>query len=211
MNYHNRWIATLLLAMALAGCAGLRPADTEPLRNHMLDAQLEPASQPHPLPLTLLISAPRAAPGFDTPRMAYVRHPNVLEYFAQNQWADTPARMLWPLLVRAMEQKTGFNAAVPASGLVKGDIRLDTEIIQIQQEFTSSPSRMHITLRAQLVEQTHYRVLAARTFEVFENADKDDPDGGAAAANRAIGKLIGEVLDFSVVNGKRYFEGKKIK
>lgn len=209
MNYLNRWITALLLAMALAGCTGLRPAETEPLRNHMLNAQLEPASPPHPVPLTLLIGAPRAAPGFDTPRMAYIRHPNVLEYFAQNQWADTPARMLWPLLVRAMEQKAGFSAAVPASGLVKGDIRLDTEIIQIQQEFTSSPSRMHITLRAQLVEQTHYRVLASQTFEVFENADKDDPDGGVAAANRAIRNLIGKVSDFSVLNGKKYLGDKK--
>lgn len=210
MSYLNpKYAAPLLAVIFISGCAGWRSAETEPLRNHMLDAQIEPTKQANPIPLTLLISPPRAAPGFDSPRMAYVRQPHVLEYFAKNQWADTPARMLWPLLVRAIEQKAGFSAAVPASSLVNGDLRLDTEIIQIQQEFTSSPSKMHITLRAQLVEQTHYRVLATQTFEAFENADTDTPDGGAAAANRALKQLIEQIAAFAITNGMRHAELKK--
>lgn len=209
MPYLNIKYSVLLLAVLLAGCTGLRPTETDSPRNHMLEVQIKPANPAKAVPLTLLISAPRAAPGFDTPRMAYVRQPHVLEYFAKNQWADTPAKMLWPLLVRAMEQKPGFSAAAPASGLVIGDLRLDTEIIQIQQEFTSSPSKMHITLRAQLVEQTHYRVLATQTFEAFENADTDNPDGGAAAANRALKQLIAQISAFSVTNGMRHAEQKK--
>lgn len=45
---------------------------------------------------TLIVSPPHAAAGFDSQRIMYLRQADQLEYFAHNEWIDTPARMLAP-------------------------------------------------------------------------------------------------------------------
>ncbi|MHB0985106.1 MAG: ABC-type transport auxiliary lipoprotein family protein [Sulfuricella sp.] len=196
-----RKITALLCALALAGCTGLRPAETGAARTYLLEAQFDRAEQIRPIPITLVVSMPRAAAGYDTARMAYVRQPHLLEYFAKNRWADAPAKMLGPLLVRALEQRAGFRAVAPATGMVKGDIRLDTELILLQQDFSTSPSRLHLILRAQLVEEASRQVLATRVFEAYEDTPSDDPYGGVVGANRALPRLLVQIADFSAAQG----------
>lgn len=194
-------IAAALVALVLAGCSTLRPTEAESVRTYLLEAQFDRTEQIKPIPLVLIVSPPRAVPGYDTVRMAFVRQPHRLEYFAKNRWAETPAKMLSPLLVRALELRTGFNAVTSADGMVKGDVRLDTEITLLQQEFTTSPSRLHMKLRVQVVEQASYRVLATQVFDAVETAPTDDPYGGVIAANRMLPRLLGQIADFAAMNG----------
>ena len=202
-------IAVALFAFILAGCSSLRPTEAESVRTYLLEAQFDRAEQVKPIPLVLTVSPPRAAPGYDTVRMAFVRQPHRLEYFAKNRWAETPAKMLGPLLVRALDLRTGFKAVASDEGMVKGDMRLDTEITLLQQEFTSSPSRLHMKLRVQLVEQTSYRVLATQVFDAVETAPTDDPYGGVIAANRMLPRLLGQIVDFAAMNGISLSERRK--
>lgn len=194
-------IAAALFALVLAGCSSLRPTEVESVRTYLLEAQIDRTVQVKPIPLVLTVSPPRAVPGYDTVRMAFVRQPHMLEYFAKNRWAETPAKMLGPLLVRALELRTGFNAVTSADGMVKGDVRLDTEITLMQQEFTTLPSHLHMKLRVQLVEQANYRVLATQVFDAVEAAPTDDPYGGVIAANRMLPRLLGQIADFVAMNG----------
>jgi len=202
-------IAAALFALVLAGCSTLRPTEAESARTYLLEAQFDRAEQVKPIPLTLTVSPPRAVPGYDTVHMAFIRQPHRLEYFAKNRWAEAPAKMLGPLLMRALELRTGFNAVTSADGMVKGDVRLDTEITLLQQEFTTSPSRLHMKLRVQLVEQTSYRVLATQVFDAVEAAPTDDPYGGVIAANRMLPRLIGQIADFAAMNGVSFSERRK--
>jgi cholesterol transport system auxiliary component len=104
--------------------------------------------------------------------------------------------MLEPLLLQSLEQSRGFSAVVRTPGLVTAKIRLDTELIRLQQDFTSKPSRIQFTLRAQLVDISAKRVLAVKVFDVVENAASDDAQGGVAAANLALQSALDQVLDF---------------
>ncbi|HEU0282784.1 MAG TPA: ABC-type transport auxiliary lipoprotein family protein, partial [Gallionella sp.] len=148
--------------------------------------------------LVLAVNLPHALPGFDTRGMAYVQQAHELNYFASSRWADTPARMLEPLLLQAIEQTGSFRAVVRAVGAVPADIRLDTELMQLQQDFEVQPSRIQLTLRAQLLNVKEKRVLAVREFAEVENADSEDPYGGVAAANRALQRALGKVAEFCV-------------
>lgn len=194
-------IPAVAAMLSLFGCAGLGSSGTASEHSYLLEAHVEPAAQARPIPLTLVVSAPRAAPGFDTPRMAYVRQPFALEYFTRNQWADAPAKMINPLLVRALEQRSGFRSVTSAAGQAAGDVRLDVELLMLQQEFTTAPSRLHLRLRAQLVNLANRRVLATQVFETMEAAPKDDPYGGVLAANRALQRLLVQVADFVAIYG----------
>jgi cholesterol transport system auxiliary component len=131
--------------------------------------------------------------------MVYVRQPYELEYFATNRWADTPSRMLGPLLAQGLEQTGTFRAVVQTPSAVPADLRVDTELIRLQQNFSTRPSRVELTLRAELIDVRGKRVLATRLFEEAENAPTDDAYGGVTAANLALGRMLGQLADFCVV------------
>ena len=98
--------ACALLALTAAGCLSPRTDSSE---IHMYQLSLDglrgEARHDRMDGPVLLVSPPQAEPGFETQRMAYVRRPYQLEYYAVNQWADTPARMLAPLMVHALHDR----------------------------------------------------------------------------------------------------------
>jgi len=202
-------IAAALFTLVLPGCSAFHPPEAGSIRAYLLEAQVDRSDQIKSIPLVLTVSPPRAAPGYDTARMAFLRQPHLIEYFAKNRWAEAPAKMLGPLMVRALELRTGFKSVTSADGMVKGDVRLDTEITLLQQEFTTSPSRLHMRLRVQLVEQASLRILATQVFDAIEAAPADDPYGGVIAANRILPRLLGQVADFAARNGILFIENRK--
>lgn len=187
-------MGALLLSCMLAAC--VLPRSTEsPVHTYLLtldeSAWDSGASTAQPAAHgVLLVGLPQAEAGFDQPRMAYLQRPYEVNYYASNQWADAPARMLVPLLVRSLEGTGFWRAVVPMPAAVKGDYRLDTSGLVLQQEFFQRPSRTRVLLRAQLVEMKDQRVMGARSFEALEPAPSDDAYGGVLAANRATAKLL---------------------
>jgi cholesterol transport system auxiliary component len=188
-----RLCAAGLTLTALCGCSALRPGGTAPPVFYRLEgasnaapaAAMAPAAAP-----TLIINPPHAAAGFDSPRIIYVRETHKLEYFAHSEWVDPPARMLAPLLVAAVESTGAFRAVVLTPSAAAGDLRLDTEIIRLQHEFQTLPSRVRFTLRAYLVDDRTRRVLAWREFDATVPAASEDPYGGVVAANRAVQTVL---------------------
>lgn len=196
-----------MAVLLLSGCSSLSP--TEPAHTYLLEAKFDRAVQPGPIPLTLIISQPRAVPGYDTDRMIYVRQPHLLENFARNRWIETPARMLSPILVNALEARTGFKAVATAAGATKGDLRLDTEIMMLRQDFSTVPSTLHMVLRMQLVEQENYHIIATQTFDAFEAAPTEDPEGGVIAANWLLPKLLDQIAEFVAKQGAALIQHRK--
>lgn len=183
--------------LALCACSGLRPAAAVHPAFYALDSA--PVTAPLPAKAagpTLIISPPHAAAGFDSQRIIYVRENHKLEYFANSEWIDPPTRMLGPLLVAAIENTGAFRAVVLTPGAATGDLRLDTEIIRLQHEFQSSPSRVRFTLRAYLVDDKTRRVLAWREFDTAVPASSEDPYGGVIAANRAVQSALKNLSQF---------------
>jgi cholesterol transport system auxiliary component len=72
-------------------------------------------------------------------------------------------------------------------------------LIRLQQEFTTQPSRVQLTLRAQLYDVRNRKLLAVREFDAAENATSDDAYGGVIAANRALERVLGQLADFCAV------------
>ena len=192
----SRAIAGFAAAALLAACTALQPPQVDHMSTYVLEA-MPAAAAPRPQrDLVLEVSAPRARPGFDTPQMAYTQRANALEYFAKSRWADTPAHMLAPLVAQALDQSGGFRAVVQAPSLAAANLRLDTELVRLQQDFGAKPSRIQLTVRAQLIDVDARRVLASAEFDETEAAPSDDPYGGVIAANRALGRLLERLARF---------------
>ncbi len=198
----RRVVGPLLCLMLLGGCNALKPAAAPQTVFYSLDAMpggpvavVPPAAQGAP---SLLIVPTRAAAGFDSQRIIYVRQDHRIEYFARSEWVDTPARMLGGLLVMEMSNNGAFRSAAMGTGAAGAELRLVTDIVRLQQEFQSRPSQMRFTLRATLLDGRTQRVLAWREFDARVAAASDDPYGGVVAANQAVHRVVREVSAFLV-------------
>jgi cholesterol transport system auxiliary component len=158
--------------------------------------QMEPVAPRKVGAPTLIVSIPRAAPGFDSSQIVYIRRAHTFEYFRQSQWVDAPANMLAPLVVAALERSGGFSAVMRSPTSVAGQLRLDLEIVRLQNEFFLLPSQAHFTLRAHLLNTASRQVVAWREFDAKVPASSEDPYGSVLAANSAVRSVIKELVLF---------------
>ncbi len=208
MTISNRISALHFLQLAAAGlavlavgaCGTLNTAAAPPSAFYTLEGARGTASSAVlaalPAAPTLIVNAPNAAAGFDSSRIIYVREIHKLEYFAHSEWVDPPARMLAPLLVAALQSSGAFRAVALTPSAATGELRLDTEIIRLQQEFIGKPSSVRFTLRAYLVEDKTRQVLAWREFDAVVASASEDPYGGVVAANRAVQTVLARLSAF---------------
>ena len=190
----------------LAGCgASLLPKPGGESERYRLDDLAGEAAAAAPMPgctpgapgaATLLVAVPSAAAGFDSNRMVYVREPQRLQAFAQSEWVDTPARLLAPLIVRALEQSGTFCAVLMAPAAAVTSMRLVTELIRLQQDFSTQPSQVRLSLRAWLIDTRTRQVLAWQVFDQTSVAATDTAAGGAAAAQQASLRLVQKLALF---------------
>jgi cholesterol transport system auxiliary component len=184
---------TLSAACSLPGSDGPDKIVTYTLG---LPERFEPTEQrPQTACETLLVSTPLSAPGLATSAMAYVEEPNQVQYFAENRWIDTPARMLAPLLRQALGSSGLFHAVVISPAPVNAALRLETEVLNLRQKFEGDASAVELEMRASLFDLENRALLANETLRVEEPAPTADPHGGVVAANRAMAKLMDELIE----------------
>lgn len=184
-----RLVSTAVLAFALAGCALLGGSRTQAPSLFALEATFDAVPAHGTPPLTILVAAPVARPGYDSARMVYVTRAYELRFFARHEWVGPPAQMLALLLAEALERGGRFRTVQSPSD-VAPEFRLETEILALQQEFTLQPSQVRFALRAQMVDVAEHRVVGSEDFEAVEPAPSDDPYGGVVAANRAVARVL---------------------
>ena len=189
-----------LMALVLNACGFITSSPHPEIHTFILNGEMPSETSPIVSGKirtgTLLVNVPRAKAGFDTQRMAYLVREHEVSYYGLNQWTDTPARMLHPLLVQALEKTKTWQTVVQMPSTVRGDYQLDTENLELHQEFFHQPSRVRLNLRMQLIGLREHRPITTREFTVVEEAPSDDAYGGVIAANRAVDKLLGQISDW---------------
>lgn len=189
----------LLALLALSGGCTLPQDQSPPAQSYLLEVgTFAPAPARRASNKTLLVTVPRAAPGFDSNRIAYTREPPKLDYYKDSVWSDTPAKMLLPILVRAFEATGAFKAVVspPAPGLA--NLRVDVDIIRLQQEFMTRPSQVRLMARIKVVDMKSGHVLGTQVFEAVEPAPSENANGAVRAANAAVQKVLEQMVRFAL-------------
>lgn len=194
-----QWLLAGFGAAVLGACTGtLLPKPAPPPSRHTLDtgaAWPSPSVARADAPV-LVVATPRAAPGHESRRMVYLRQAQELEAFAFHEWVEPPATMLAPLLLRALQGSGAFGAVLLAPSAVAGTWRLETELIRLQQDFSTQPSQVRLSLRAVLLDAGQRRVIAWREFDTRVAAASDDPLAGVVAAGQATQRLLAAVAEF---------------
>ncbi|MDN3518661.1 ABC-type transport auxiliary lipoprotein family protein [Aquisalimonas lutea] len=188
-------LCTLIaVALALTACSPLQMPTEEAATNWELD----PAS-PEPVAtqkdITLHVDRPTAIAALATRAMAYRERSLQRSYYAHNRWVDEPARMLHPHLVRAIEDAGVVTGVVSTSATASAAYRLETELLELEHDYRElEHGRARIRLRARLVDTGRGTVVATRRFEATEPSRETGPAGGVTAANRALERLLEELV-----------------
>ena len=187
----KRLLATVVL---LAGCSlplAPPPADSTHTLTLAAQASVPPAA---PAGRTLQVVMTAAAPGYSTSAMAYRPSEHELRYYARHRWIDRPARLLGQALVDGLS--AGGARVLAAGSGTQPDYRLLVELLAIEQDFTTRPSRMRLAVRVQLVRVSDRRLLGSQTLRLDQVASSDDPAGGVSAAHALLERAVIQVAEF---------------
>lgn len=147
---------------------------------------------------SILVSQSDAIAGYQTEQMLYTDTLYQLDAFAHSSWISPPASMLTPLIVQSLQHSHYFYAVAAGPNADKTDYRLDTQLIQLQQNFLTKPSTLEFSAQVVLTRVSDNRVIASRTFVERIPCSADTPYGGVIATNRAIKMFTARVTDYVV-------------
>lgn len=194
-------VCTMLLAsglvLVLAACSIMPRAEPVTIDRYTLEAPAWPVREADVDAPVLLVNRPMARIDLDTTRMAYREQDYQLRYFARSRWADTPAQLLLPGLVEALEASGQFGAVVRVGSAARADLRLDADLLEFSQDFRVGPGEFQLRLRLQLVDLETRAVLASRIFTAHAAAPERSPRGVVHAANAAWQALLPELVGFT--------------
>jgi len=177
----------LLLMLGLAGCA---TRELPPAFVYTLQPLPDPAETAgNTGNLTLKLAPLRGTRPFATTRMLYTEHGIDQNSFAFSRWADSPTRMLQPLLVEAIHRSGLFKAVLPPGSALRSDLSLEGTLLDFSLHLYGPQPRGVMEVRFILVDNRSRRALASRLFRSEVPASKADPEQAARALNGAVLKI----------------------
>jgi cholesterol transport system auxiliary component len=189
------WSGMTTVCLLLADCSLLAPHKTK-AEEALLD-QL-PSDLPHRdcNSDTLLVFPPQTAPVYDTMQMAYRTQPHQVAYFTEREWGETPAQMLYPLVVKTLENTHSFRAVLvpPYTGRYTSAVR--TEILEMLQDFTAEPATLVLTLRIRLTDYETRQLSATKEVAVRQPMQQRTSQAGVIAANEATADALRQMASF---------------
>ena len=193
----NKLTAVLFLSVygLLTACSPIKTAVSYQYQLASFSAKKTIAKS---MPLSLLISPPDAIAGYQTEQMLYTDKPFELSHFAHSSWISSPANMLYPLIVQSLQQTHFFFAVASGPDVDKADYRLDTQLIELKQDFLTKPSVVKLTANAVLTHIPDNLMIASRIIQQQVNCPEDTPYGGVVAANQAAFSLTAQLARFVV-------------
>ncbi len=141
---------------------------------------------------TIYVAPIKSAAGFDSNKIVYIRQQFQPNYYRLGQWVDAPAVMLEPIVISALQQ-VGLNASNHLSTAKSEQFQLNIDILRLQQEFFSQPSKVHFTIRMRLIDQSSGALLVDREFNELIPSATEDTYGGVVAANAAVRAVLDEL------------------
>lgn len=192
----------MLVLMSFLLCSCLSPIKSEPLNRYVLKgvSQKKYANSNHPI--TLLVTQPSADPGYQSEEIVYVNKEFQLNHYSKNVWVAPPSQLLLPLLVESLRNTNYFHAVVSPPYVGDTDLRLETQLLKLQQEFFSKRSHVRLSLQVNLINNHTNKIISTRTFNSIMEARTMGPYGGVVAANQATEALMQQITAFVMTSLK---------
>lgn len=185
-------------SILISGCSFLSPIQTQPPKAYLINTIPNSTVKNHPQKVTLLIMQPDTRPIYNTTQMAYTTHPYQVNYFGENQWAETPSQMLLPLMVQTLQNTHYYRAVVSPPYVGRYNYLVSTQILKLQQNFMGNTSKFELSIRAQITSVATNQVIAIKQFNITISMPTRTPYSGVVSANRAVAQFLKELTAFCI-------------
>lgn len=188
-------LSLMVLVLALGGCVNFGQNANAPGVVYYVLNDAEPAAAPTPAPVdapTLRVLDTTASGFYDSDQLVFSRSAGTRGQYQFARWTERPGRRFAELL-RARLDRLGRYRVAPAGGVVRGDLMLDTRLIEFYHDATSESGQVRLELRAELVDLKQRRLLGRHTFEQKVPLTTYDAAGAAQASSLAVGRVLDDL------------------
>jgi cholesterol transport system auxiliary component len=191
----TRFILIALVVLIASGCSLLSPVRIE-TKKAIINKIPSQIPQEKRRESTLLVFVPEAESVYDTTKIAYTTQPYEIAYFHEYEWGEKPAAMIQSVLVKTLQETHYFNAVVIPPYLNAYSYALNSKLIELNQDYSSSPAMLRFAIRFELRDGAENRVIATKEMVVHEPMREKTPYAGVVSANDAAEKIMRQVTTF---------------
>jgi len=157
----------------------------------------DPVSATDPAPLradaqTLLVLDTTTGSFYDTDQLVFSRSAGTRGQYQFARWTERPGKRFADLMRTRLDRQGAWNVSA-AGGYVRGDMLLDTELVEFYHDAASEPGQMRLVLRAELVDLKQRALLGRRVFEQQVPLTTYDAAGAAKASNQVVGRVLDDL------------------
>jgi cholesterol transport system auxiliary component len=184
------------LAGALGGCVNVGgPSNAPAVVYYVLNDAVPPAAAPSQAPAdrpVLRVLDTTAGSFYDSDQLIYSRSADTRGQYQFARWTERPGKRFADLMRDRIERQGVWQVSA-TGGYVRGDVLLDTELVEFYHDASSQPGQLRLVLRAELVSLKQRTLLARRVFEQQVPLTRYDAAGAAQAANLAVSRVLDDL------------------
>lgn len=195
----------------LPGCGSLiKAVERDAPRLYRPDPDLTlPSSQPR-VDWHLVIADVDSGSDMDSLRIPLQQSPLQVEYFARANWTNHLSDMIANRMLAAFENSGSILNVGRESLSLRPDYRLRTEVRDFQAEyFDGTPPDIHVRFVQRLLSIQDSSVVATKVFETRQKAESDSMDAIIRAFNKAFGKVLSEVVPWTLQQGENDYRARQ--
>lgn len=191
-------IKILLVAFfpLITSCSLLSPVKVTPKNQYILEIPQSNITNKKNSHKTVFVASPDVRPVFNTQAMAYSFNPYQINYYAKNEWAETPGQLMQNVLIQGMTKSHGFKAVVtsPITGHV--NYLLNTTILSFNQNFQHKDPYFELIMNAQLIDPNNNQLIRSHLYSYHIPMVYKSPYAGVYAANKAALDAVNDLIEF---------------
>jgi len=195
-------IAVLACALALAACSALGGKQT-PFAIHAPTVPAFATPTAPPVEWQLQVVLPQASSALDSPRIAVMPSPGVLEVYPAVRWRDPAPRLLRSLVVQAFDASGRITGVSGANAGLSADYALAIELHDFQAEVRADGTHAAIRLQAKLFDLRANRIVATQPFEATSPAAGNEAASAVSAFDAALAQLLPALVDWTIEAGSK--------
>ena len=183
------------LSLMLTGCVNFGEKANTPAMVYFVLNDPVPAAEPAPLRAdapTLLVLDTTTGSFYDTDQIVFSRSAGTRGQYQFARWTERPGKRFADLMRARLDRQGAWNVSA-SGGYVRGDMLLDTELVEFYHDAASEPGQMRLVLRAELVDLKQRTLLGRHVFEQQVPVATYDAAGATQAANLAASRALDDL------------------
>ena len=138
---------------------------------------------------TLVVLDTTTSGFYNSDHLVFGRSADTRGQYQFARWTERPGKRFADLMRARLDRVGAYHVATPG-GYVRGDLLLDTELVEFYHDASSEPGQMRLVLRADLIDLKQRTLVGRRVFEQQVALTSFDAAGAAQAANRATSQVL---------------------